>query len=371
MHMPRKPNRYAEPGNGIQPNDEVYGRWADQLDALPNGFPRTESGIEIRLLKKIAHPDEAWLLGQLCRKLDSAEGIGARVGLSSEEVKQRLDAMLPRGVVGVEEKDGVDHYQLMPFMVGFYEAHRDRLDHEFTHLFEQYMMLQGARGIFGVDPPIFRVIPSQETVKSESILPYDDVRAILLEAKSFELIDCVCRHEQDVNKSRRCDFPLQVCLSFSKEEGAAGPHSISRERALAILEESEELGLVHCVENNVEDVDFVCNCCGCCCGILRGITDWGIENSVAKANYYVEIDPDECQGCQTCIDRCQVNAISIDDEELAVVDTPRCIGCGLCVSGCPEEAAILHRLPDSDLTHPPEDLESWGDERLRNRGLME
>ena len=90
MHMPRKPNRYAEPGNCIQPNDEVYGRWADQLDALPNGFPRTESGIEIRLLKKIARPDEAWLLGQLCRKLDSAEEIGARVGLSSEEVKQNL-----------------------------------------------------------------------------------------------------------------------------------------------------------------------------------------------------------------------------------------------------------------------------------------
>ena len=37
--------------------DESYERLADALDRLPNGFPRTPSHVEIRLLKKIFSPN--------------------------------------------------------------------------------------------------------------------------------------------------------------------------------------------------------------------------------------------------------------------------------------------------------------------------
>jgi ferredoxin len=119
----------------------------------------------------------------------------------------------------------------------------------------------------------------------------------------------------------------------------------------------------------MEGLGYVCNCCGCCCGILRGITDWGIENSVAHANYYAVIDPDLCLACGTCVERCQVGAIS-EADGWSVVDRRRCIGCGLCVTACPNQAATLARKPDSEVVHPPADFAAWEHERLRNRGLV-
>ncbi len=120
----------------------------------------------------------------------------------------------------------------------------------------------------------------------------------------------------------------------------------------------------------MKGVGYVCNCCSCCCAILRGITDFSIENSVAYANYYADIDPDECTGCGTCIDRCQVQAIS-EQGEVAVVDRERCIGCGLCVTGCPDEVAKLQRKPDAEIVDPPMDFGVWEQERLLGRGLIE
>jgi ferredoxin len=120
----------------------------------------------------------------------------------------------------------------------------------------------------------------------------------------------------------------------------------------------------------MEGFGYVCNCCGCCCGILRGITDWGIESSVVHANYYSEIDPDECVGCGVCVDRCQVKAVSMENGR-ASVDRRRCIGCGLCTTKCPSGAARLIRKPENEIVHPPADFDAWEKERLRNRGLSE
>ena len=351
-------------------SDEVYERLADQLNALPNGFPRTESGVEIRLLKKVATPEEAWIAGQLGRELESARDIAARVGLSEAEVTERLREMLRRSLINTQKRDGVRRYRLAPFLVGIWEGQLDTIDHELAHLFEQYMMLKGAEGILGPYPAVQRVVPAQKAVQTEWILPYDDVRTLLMESKSFIARDCLCRVEQDLIGDRKCDFPVKNCLVFSPVEGAFGASGISRDEALAILDEVEEVGLVHAVSNSIDNVSYVCNCCGCCCGVLRGITEWGIENSMVRANYYAETDTDLCVGCGTCEDRCQVGAVTVVDG-IAVVDRGRCIGCGLCATGCPDEAMHLHRLPDADTVTPPLNFTAWEEERLRSRGLTE
>ena len=355
---------------GAKAVDEVYERLADQLDALPNGFPRTKSGVEIRLLKKIATPDEAWLAGQLGRSMETAGEIAARTGLSEPELTERLRELLRKGFIHTGSHDGTRRYRLAPFLVGIYEGQLDTLDHELAHLMEQYMMLQGAKGILGPYPAVHRVVPAQQAAKTEWILPYDDVRALFVQANSFIARDCICRKEQDILGERKCDSPRENCLSFSPVEGAFGQDGISRDEALAILDETEQVGLVHTVSNSIADVSYVCNCCGCCCAILRGITEWGVENSVARANYYAETDLDLCVGCGTCEDRCQVGAVSVVDD-VAVVDRSRCIGCGLCVTGCPNEAMHLHLRPDAEMVHPPASFEEWEEERLRNRGLAE
>jgi ferredoxin len=191
----------------------------------------------------------------------------------------------------------------------------------------------------------------------------------MLEAcKSFRVRDCICRVQQDLLENRKCDFPVKMCVNFSPVERPAHPNTLSKEEALAILDKAEEVGLVHTVSNTAKDIYYVCNCCGCCCGILRGITDYGIAESVAYANYYAVIDPEECTGCGICIERCQVNAIR-EEDGIAVVDREKCIGCGLCVTGCTTDAVQLQKKPDAELAHPTEDFAAWELKRLKNRGL--
>jgi len=346
----------------------VFEQLADALDKLPNGFPRTPSRVEIKILKKIFSPEEAALASQLTGSFEPLDGIAKRNGLPVGQTRKHLLNLVRRGMLWLDTGNGKPRLRLAPFIVGIYEAQLELMDHELAHLVEDYMAHGGAQGIMQPQPALHRVIPTQGSMKTESVLPYDDVRAILRSAKSFQLRDCICRAEQDALGSRKCDFPLNMCLSFSDAQSSAGPGEISREEALAILEKSEQVGLVHTVSNVMQGMGYVCNCCGCCCAILRSINELGIENSVAYANYFAVIDPEICAGCGDCIQRCQVHAISAGDG-VSVVDRVRCIGCGLCVSGCTNQAARLERKPEADIIHPPVDFAAWERARLHNRGL--
>ena len=346
---------------------DAFEQLAEALDRLPNGFPRTASGVEIRILQKIFSPDEAALAAMLTGTLEPVDEIASRAGLPAADASKRLFKMVRRGMVWLEKLEGKACFRLAPFVVGIYEANAELMDHELAHLIEDYFANGGADGIMKLQPALQRVVPARSAVKSEWVLPYDDVRTILQDAKTFNVIDCICRVQQ-AQVDHKCDFPVKVCLNFSAYERAPREGDVSKAEALAILERSEEIGLVHTVSNVMKGVGYVCNCCGCCCGILRGITDWGIENSVAYANYYAVIEPEFCANCGNCIERCQVHAIS-EGESFSVVDLERCIGCGLCVTGCPNDVARLVRKPDAELVHPPEDFAAWEHERLHNRGL--
>lgn len=345
---------------------DVFEQLAEALDRLPNGFPRTSSGVEIQILKRIFSPAEAALASRLSGAPETLDEISARLSLPAGEARKALFKLARRGMVWLDTQGKKPRFRLAPFVVGFYEEQWELMDHELAHLVEIYMADGGAAGIMKPQPALNRVVPAQRSVKTEWVLPYDDVRAILLSAKSFHVRDCICRRQQDQLGSRKCDFPLNVCLYFSEQESGAVSGNISQEEALALLARTEKAGLVHTVSNVMKGVGFVCNCCGCCCGILRGITNWGIENSVASANYYAVIDPQTCSGCGDCIPRCQVHAIS-EADGISLVDRVRCIGCGLCVTGCPSDAARLERKPEAEIIDPPADFAVWEHERLHNR----
>jgi NAD-dependent dihydropyrimidine dehydrogenase PreA subunit len=348
-------------------SDRVYERLAEALNKLPNGFPRTPSNVEIRLLKKIFPPEEASLASQLGGSMESVEAIANRIGLPTEEAEAKLTKMAKQGLLWSYKEGDESFFRLAPFIVGIYESQWESMDHELAHLVEEYLANGGAVGIMKPQPALHRVIPAQKAVKSEWILPYDDVKAILLSSKTFRLRDCICRMQQN-HIGRKCDFPMRTCLSFSSVERSPSQDDVSKEEALAFLDKAEEMGLVHTVSNVMKGLGYVCNCCGCCCGILRGINEWGIGNSVAYANYYATIDPDECVGCGICRKRCQVHAI-FEKDGVSVVDRKKCIGCGLCATGCPNGVARLERKHDGEIVNPPVNFEAWEHERLRNRGL--
>jgi len=351
--------------------DENYDKLARALGRLPNGFPRTPSNIEIELLGKIFTLDEAGLAAELGEHWEPVEDVAARHGMPEPDARTLLVGMAERGLVWPRKREGGLLFRLAPFVVGIYEAQLTRMDPELARLVDEYMEAGGAEGIMGAEPAIHRVIPSQAAIKPEWVLPYDDVREILKSAKAFRVQDCVCRVQMD-KIGRECEFPLKTCVIYYTMERPLSPDSISREEALAILAECEHLGLVHTVSNVQtgallpEGLGYVCNCCGCCCLVLKGITKWGIENSVAHAAYYAEIDPDTCTACGICLDRCQVGAI-VEEDGLISVSKSRCIGCGLCVTGCPEDAANLVRKPDEEILSPPADFAAWEEARRKSR----
>jgi len=348
---------------------DVYGSLAKALDRLPGGFPPTASRVELQVLKKIFSPEEARLASCLTGTSETADAIAARAGLPVAPTGARLMAMRGRGIIWGSEREGTWRFRLAPFIVGIYESQWAVMDHEFSHLVEQYWNEGGMAGIMRYEPALHRVVPAQRAVKREVILPYDDVKELILQARSFELRDCICRKQLDLVGKRQCEFPVRTCLNFSVKERPAGPYDITRQEALKVLDQAEEIGLVHTVSNVAAGVNYVCNCCGCCCAILRGITQFGIASSVARANYYAVVEAEECNGCGICEQRCQVGACSVAGD-VAAVDLEKCIGCGLCATGCPSEAVKLMRKPEAEIANPPADYKSWEQARLRNRGLL-
>src|SRR4030042_1225314 len=147
-------------------NDLVYEHLAEALDRLPNGFPRTASNVEIRLLKKIFSPEEASLACQLGGSMESCEVISKRVGLSAELTEAMLTKMVEKGMLWCEEKEGKPLVRLAPFIVGVYEAQMENMDHEFAHLVEDYLANGGAAGIMKPQPAIHRVVPATKATKS-------------------------------------------------------------------------------------------------------------------------------------------------------------------------------------------------------------
>ncbi|MEW6142881.1 MAG: 4Fe-4S ferredoxin [Chloroflexota bacterium] len=344
-----------------------YEKLREVLDRLPGGFPSVPSHVELQILKRIFSPEEASIAAYMTGTRETATAIAARAGIPEAETEQILRGMARRTIIWGSPRDSVWQYRLAPYVVGFYEEQWANMDHELAHLCEQYWMEGGLAGIMRYNPPLNRVIPAQQAVKREIILPYDDVKTMIMEGKSFEVRDCICRIQQNLVGKRKCKSPLHICFNFSAAERPNGPHDITREDALKLLDQAEELGLVHTVANVTRGVTFVCNCCGCCCAVLRGITEFGIENSVAKANYYAVVDADACTACGVCEARCQVGACKVN--EVAHIDLKKCIGCGLCVTGCASEAVSLKRRPESETVHPPETYKAWEQERLRKRGL--
>lgn len=350
-------------------NIDIYEKLANALDLLPTGYPRTNSGAELQILRKLFSPEEASVASNMTGTSETVETIAKRANLSQEEAEQRLKAMLSQGMIWNSVKDGVRKFRLAPYVVGFYEQQSETLDHELAHLFERYWMEGGGEGIMRYGPDTHRVDPARQALKkTEVILPYNDVRKLMLQAKSFQVRNCICRRQQELLDAKKCDFPVRNCLSFFPVELPDGPNTITQEEALKLLDEAEEIGMVHCVANQQNGLYWVCNCCGCCCAVLRGIIEFGIENLSVRANYYAVVDPEICKGCRTCEDRCHMNAVSVND--ISTIDRAKCIGCGVCVTGCPNEALSLELRPDAEIITPPDNYKAWEQARLHNRGLL-
>lgn len=54
----------------------------------------------------------------------------------------------------------------------------------------------------------------------------------------------------------------------------------------------------------------------------------------------IKVESDECTGCETCVDICPVEAISMNGDDVAEIDQDECTECASCLQECPVEAII-------------------------------
>jgi Fe-S-cluster-containing hydrogenase component 2 len=354
-------------------SDEIYRKLAKVLDTLPNGFPATDNDLEIRLLKKIFEPDQAELFCDLRLAFESAEQIAERTGRPLEGLEERLIAMTNKGQLWGIQLGETWLFKMVPWAFGIFEFQLPHLDRELAELTEEYHKAFG-RQFFSQTPQMMQTLPIEEEISVEQqALPYERVSSLIEGGQSFLLQECVCKKEHDL-LGRQCDRPLEVCLAIAPVPDAFDDYShgrpITREEAYKLLAECEENGLVHLSGNTQNDRFYICNCCKCCCGVLRSVNELGIPaTTVVNSHYYAELDADECNACGICAEeRCQVGAIEETDDAYEVV-RDKCIGCGLCITTCPTDAIQLARRPESELAAPPLDQEQWYKERGRMRGV--
>ena len=350
--------------------DEVYQRLARQLNALPNHFPASPSGIELRLLAKLFTVEEAGLASGMCLEGESANTIACRTGLDPKETRDTLKRMAAKGLIDLRKGEGEFAYAIKPFVVGFYEGQLPRMDAEMAELFEQYYQ-ETHGGILRDSPAHHRIIPVETAIPFQvDIHPYERATELLEGASSWGVRDCICRKQQQL-LGKDCGRPLEACLVFSHNKNAFDrskvDRAITKEEAMQILRSTEDAGLVHSSGNFRDGLEYICNCCTCCCGIMRGIAEYGIMSAVARSDFHIAFESDLCSGCGVCVERCQFHSLSVPDGIIAVDDN-RCMGCGLCVAVCPTNALHLVRRPAGEVLLPPADIKEWRKQRLSAQG---
>ena len=347
--------------------DRIYRLLQQHLDQQPVGFPATWSRADLRFLRRMFTREEAKVALHLSYQPAPTDMIIERASpeFSAVQTGRLLDSMLRKGSVGWKKKDGVDHWYVLPMVVGMYEAQDGEPTPDFLADADAYMKTLGyGASMLAVSPPQMRTIPINQSIPVEhNIATYDQIRALVEEARGpFAVLNCICRQRMALkNKPCKQTSRLETCLAFDNMAAMVlrrgHGREVTRDEVLAILRQNEDDGLV-LQPANAQHPEFVCSCCGCCCGMLSMQKMLPHPVDFWTSNFLAEVDSAVCSHCGKCVSRCQVNAVTLPRAKgPARINASRCIGCGLCVSTCPSQAVHLgKRVPETIPPQTEEDL---------------
>ncbi len=328
--------------------DPVYLKLAKYLDDMPAGYPPTESGVELRILRRFFTPEEAELALNVTLIPEEPRVIARRAKINREEAETRLEEMAKKGLIyRIKSDHKPTTYMSNQMVIGIWEFHVNDLDHELIADMSEYAPALMAEAW---KVPQLRTIPVNQSITAKTeITTYEKAEELIRKHKKIAVAPCICRREKTmINEG--CQAPEEACLVFGQAAeyylGNGLGRDINHQEALEILNKADEAGLV-IQPSNSQRAANICCCCGCCCGVLQNLKRYPKPAELVSSPFHVTTNPDICDGCSICIDRCPMDALTIEDFK-SNVDLDRCIGCGLCVTTCPTESLQLVRKPEEE-----------------------
>jgi len=363
-------------------SEDVYFRLGERLNENQVKMLLVEPFLKI--LGEFYTPEEAELGAEFPLGAFTAVELSEKLNRDLDPLTEMLETMADNGLIfTMKGEDGVTKYALTQFVPGVVEFQlmrgrdtpHDRKVARMTKEFFEGEMRELMDELFK-DPEMVkqmmpeapaRIITVEHELPGETeIYSYEKLSHMLDKEDSFAVAKCYCRHHKHlVDDPCKIDgIPEYSCLMCGETadyivEREFGKR-ITKEEAQEILLATEKAGLMHNVGNYADRALFVCNCCGCCCEFLGSVKRSGSNAMLAFANFVLAIDESSCSGCGDCIDRCQVDALSLENEVISVNEN-MCFGCGNCIAACPTESLSMVRR---DTVKPPESKD-----RLHTLGL--
>ncbi len=344
-------------------SNDIYRKLQKHIDKMPVGFPESKSGLDIRLLKHLFTLEEAKIALELSALPEPLGRIYKRVkktGISIEKLEQMLDGMVNKGAIMsgrhfVNRETG-KYYSKAMMVIGMFEFQAEKISKQFAKDFSDYIEEGFYKDVVSKNTAQMRTIPVNKSITPKHYVDtYDNAKEIVKNVNGqITLLDCVCRDGKDLLEDPcKCSDLRKTCLVFEESAGMildmGRGRSITKEEALEALQKAEDAGFI-LQPSNSQKPHFLCCCCGCCCELLKSLKMFPRPADYFHSNFISESDSELCSGCETCVEICHMEAITLPDD-VAVVDLGRCIGCGVCVTKCPSDALTLKKK--EKLSVPP------------------
>ncbi len=357
-----------------------YSRLVERLNRFPQGAPPSE--LLYRILEMLFSEREAGLAANLPIRPFTAKQASRIWKMSSSQTRKKLDELAGRGILVDIEQDGQSVYVLPPPMAGFFEFSlmrtRGDIDQKvLSELFYEYLNVEEdfIRALFtDGETQLGRVFVHEPVLTRDNslhVLDYERATSVVESASHIGIGICYCRHKME-HMGKACDAGMDICMTFNSTAASLVKHEIARKvdtaEAMDILGQAWEEDLVQFGENVREEVNFICNCCGCCCEAMLAAQRFGILNPVHTTNFIPEVTDHECTGCGRCVKVCPVYALelvsspnqdspnqdSADQDRLNAqivhLEEDVCLGCGVCVRNCSFGALELKSRPERIIT---------------------